>query len=156
LGKEYAVMRLNDLLYDTLLIANACVIPAGTYILFCVVINHELRFYGKSAGASPAIVGNQYINECDEGLSREIVFFPEGNTANEDLRGTGALTTGSAAWREWLMKVHKLKTTYEAQLMDKIGCARPGGGDPIAGLVTSIEKSGSMFNYELTNLELVT
>ncbi|GAH78819.1 unnamed protein product, partial [marine sediment metagenome] len=63
---------------------------------------------------------------------------------------------GYYAIEEWLIKKHKLLAAYEKELMDFTGCARPGGGDPIIGFVTGIEKESAIFTYELTNLERVT
>jgi len=154
-GKEYSPMRFNDLLYDTLLIGNGNVSPAGLYVLYCVVVNHELRFYGIDTTDSPTIIDNQHIEECEESLTNEFVFLSQSNSINEDLRGAGGLTTGAYGYVKWQIKTHKIMTTYGAEIMDNIGCARPGGGDPISGIITGIEKDGSMFTYELIYMEEV-
>jgi hypothetical protein len=153
-SKQYNTMKFNDLLYDILLIANADTF--GNNILYCVVVNKELRMYGVNINGGPTLISNQYVEECEEDLAEEIVEVEYFDNINDDLRGTGSMNWSNNAYEEFKVKLHKLKATYEKALMNLTGCSRPGGGTAITGFVTGIEKKGSMFTYELTYLERVT
>ena len=69
---------------------------------------------------------------------------------NGSLRGEGTLSWGSSISEEWKTRYHKIFTTEEFNLMDALAYSSYE-----YGFITGIDKSGSMFAYELTELERV-
>lgn len=149
-GTMYVAAKFSDLLFDTLLIANADTF--GDYVLYCVVVNKEIRFYGVYIGDTATLISNQYIEECEESEDSETVVIGYRESVNDDLRGEGSISWGNELYGQWTILKHILYAAYEKKIMDLTGCARPGGGSDITGFVTSIEKSGAIYKYELLKL----
>ncbi len=146
--KTYDVRYFNDVLYDTIAIGNA--VSQGNNHIYCVVVNKELRIYGRNVNDTPTSLTASKLNDIFEDDSEEIVTGYYDDYVNDSLRGEGALTIGNQVTIDWKKTEHKILSTEKFKLMQLL---QYNAVD--YGMITSISKKGLMYTYLTTRLERV-
>jgi len=145
---KYDVRYFNDLLFDTLAIANA--ISQGNNHLYCVAVNKELRMYGRNINQSSLALTASKLNDVFADQSEEIITEQFDDYVNDILRGEGALTIGNKVEVDWKKTEHKILSTQQVPLMRLVSY-----NSVKYGMITAISKKGLMYTYETTKLEQV-
>lgn len=146
---DYNGVKFNDILYDTLKIANAD--SQGNNYLYCVVVNREIRMYGKNVNSTGLALTASLINEIEANLTEEIVTSEYNDLIMSSLRGTAPINLyGSTAKTDWKKTTHKIATIQALDLMTLISY-----NSFRYGFIISIEQNGAMYKYGTLKLEAV-
>lgn len=140
----YPSMFANDLIFDTLLIAN-CYTTGINNRVFLNIVNKELRFF--SADASPKTPVISSLEDIEQGYTDEDLTFYYRDRIDTELRGNGVSGSGSGSEITYNMRKHKINSFEKFDLFDELFYLSDS-----YGFITGIEKKGNMYKYSMTEM----
>ena len=140
----YPSMKMNDLIFDTLLLCN-CYTTGVNNRVFLNIVNKELRFF--SADASPKTPVIATLENIKKGYTDEDLTFYYRDAVDAELRGNGVSGSGSGSEITYDMRKHKINSFEKFDLFDELFYLSDS-----YGFVTGIEKKGNMYKYSMTEM----